>query len=282
MEINMNIKFTVEDYFKELQLMESQYGQEEELYPWVYMLLQMIESRKKEILKEDYNKLSLRLVAKATKADFTPERQLLGGIKQESGINLSFPDIAILNQNFNSKNSSLLNQLNYIHGCIECKKPNDNLPVLKSGEYNIIRNQKEKLTVKGKDNSNLSPYNNDLSQLLGELVWYSQTLLTNGLIWKYYKITNLTYSTNNKLQQLNFPLLREKLLSDKNFSFENLSVKIETKDIADLSSYYFNTAKVHTCFTSMTPFERLSTYAEWDRLIASLTSIYWQQEPTIK
>ena len=115
----MNIKFTVEDYFKELQLMESQYGQEEELYPWVYMLLQMIEIRKKEILKEDYNKLSLRLVAKATKADFTPERQLLGGIKKESGINLSFPDIAILNQNFNSKNSSLLNQLNYIHGCIE-------------------------------------------------------------------------------------------------------------------------------------------------------------------
>lgn len=78
----MNIEFTVEDYFKELQLMESQYGQEEELYPWVYMLLQMIESRKKEILKEDYNKLSLRLVAKATKADFTPERQLLGGIKK--------------------------------------------------------------------------------------------------------------------------------------------------------------------------------------------------------
>ena len=28
----MNIKFTVEDYFKELQLMESQYGQEEERF----------------------------------------------------------------------------------------------------------------------------------------------------------------------------------------------------------------------------------------------------------
>ena len=26
----MNIEFTVEDYFKELQLMESQYGQEED------------------------------------------------------------------------------------------------------------------------------------------------------------------------------------------------------------------------------------------------------------
>jgi hypothetical protein len=42
----MNIEFTVEDYFKELQLMEAQYGQEEELYPWIYMLLQMVESKK--------------------------------------------------------------------------------------------------------------------------------------------------------------------------------------------------------------------------------------------
>ena len=35
----MNIEFTVEDYFKELQLMEAQYGQEEELYPWIYRWL---------------------------------------------------------------------------------------------------------------------------------------------------------------------------------------------------------------------------------------------------
>ena len=52
MEINMNIKFTVEDYFKELQLMEAQYGQEEELYPWIYMLLQMVESKKCSTRKE--------------------------------------------------------------------------------------------------------------------------------------------------------------------------------------------------------------------------------------
>ena len=43
----MNIEFTVEDYFKELRVMENYYGQEEELYPWMYMLLQMIEFRKK-------------------------------------------------------------------------------------------------------------------------------------------------------------------------------------------------------------------------------------------
>ena len=60
MEINMNIEFTVEDYFKELQLMESQYGQEEDLYPLIYMLLQMAECRKKHILEEQYNPLSIR------------------------------------------------------------------------------------------------------------------------------------------------------------------------------------------------------------------------------
>ena len=35
----MKIEFTVEDYFNELRVMENYYGQEEELYPWMYMLL---------------------------------------------------------------------------------------------------------------------------------------------------------------------------------------------------------------------------------------------------
>ncbi len=65
MEINMNIEFTVEDYFKELQLMESQYGQEEDLYPLIYILLQMAECRKKHILEEQYNPLSIRDVHNA-------------------------------------------------------------------------------------------------------------------------------------------------------------------------------------------------------------------------
>lgn len=47
----MKIEFTVEDYFNELQSMEKYYGQEEELYPWIYMLLQMVEIREKNILK---------------------------------------------------------------------------------------------------------------------------------------------------------------------------------------------------------------------------------------
>ena len=50
----MKIEFGVQEYFNELKLMDVQYGQEEELYPWIYMLLQMAECRKKEILKEWY------------------------------------------------------------------------------------------------------------------------------------------------------------------------------------------------------------------------------------
>ena len=48
----MQIEFTVEEYFRELKLMQQQYGLEEELYPWMYMLLKMAEGRKKEILNE--------------------------------------------------------------------------------------------------------------------------------------------------------------------------------------------------------------------------------------
>ena len=43
----MKIEFGVQEYFNELKLMDAQYGQEEELYPWIYMLLKMAECRKK-------------------------------------------------------------------------------------------------------------------------------------------------------------------------------------------------------------------------------------------
>ena len=69
MEINMKIEFTVEDYFNELQSMEKYYGQEEELYPWIYMLLQMVEIREKNILKEDYDKLCIIDVHNAQHAE---------------------------------------------------------------------------------------------------------------------------------------------------------------------------------------------------------------------
>lgn len=60
----MSIEITVAEYFEQLLLMEQQYGQEEDLYSWIYMLLQMAEYRKKNNNKE-YNKVSIRDVHKA-------------------------------------------------------------------------------------------------------------------------------------------------------------------------------------------------------------------------
>ena len=40
----MNIEISVKEYFDELLLMEKQYGQEDEIYPWIYMLLKMADA----------------------------------------------------------------------------------------------------------------------------------------------------------------------------------------------------------------------------------------------
>ena len=56
----MKIEFTVEEYFEQLKLMEKQYGQEEDLYPWIYMLLQMAECEKQKLKPNEYKQVSIR------------------------------------------------------------------------------------------------------------------------------------------------------------------------------------------------------------------------------
>ena len=99
----MNIEFTLEDYFNELQSMEKYYGQEEELYPWIYMLLQMVEIRKKNILKEDYNNLCIIDVhnAQHAKGDYDLKKLMQGHVT----------DFAIVDPNSDS-----------VCGCVEIKK----------------------------------------------------------------------------------------------------------------------------------------------------------------
>ena len=134
----MNIEFTVEEYFNELQLMESQYGQEEDLYPWIYMLLQMVECRKKNILDKQYNPLSIRDVHKAQsvskpndKSDESDKK--LYAIKKALTEKHGVPDLAILD--IQGKN------LNFL-GCIEIKKcpsfvelMNESLFLIKEGVF---------------------------------------------------------------------------------------------------------------------------------------------------
>lgn len=92
--LSMNIEFSVEEYFHELMLMDEQYGQEEELYPWIYILLQMVECRKREILKTLYRSVSIRDVHNL---EISENSEKLSPIKKNLRAQKGVPDIAILN-----------------------------------------------------------------------------------------------------------------------------------------------------------------------------------------
>ena len=116
----MKIEFGVQEYFNELKLMDAQYGQEEELYPWVYMLLQMAECRKKEILKEWYQGVSIRDVHKAVQKK---DNELIKLLRQKKG----FPDHVLLERKYGEYK---------ILGCSEIKNKEINL--IKK-QYNIVK-----------------------------------------------------------------------------------------------------------------------------------------------
>lgn len=102
----MKIEFGVQEYFNELKLMDAQYGQEEELYSWVYMLLQMAECRKKEILKEWYQGVSIRDVHNGVRAEGNEIKKKL---RSKNG----FPDHVFFERKCDKY---------YILGCSEIKK----------------------------------------------------------------------------------------------------------------------------------------------------------------
>lgn len=112
----MNINITVEDYFKDLKLMEQQYGQEEELYPWIYMLLQMVEQKKREKLNNSYKRISIRDVhnwkKKGAPKDMVEgsKKNILNTIGSENG---GPPELLF----FDYMTSKYL-------GCVEIKKMN--------------------------------------------------------------------------------------------------------------------------------------------------------------
>lgn len=108
------------------------------------------------------------------------------------------------------------------------------------------------------------PFDPDISEIIGELLWYGQVLYTNGLIWKYFKITKLNYSDESN--NLNLIELRKKLLHDKSFVFENLAFEIDVAEIADFTDKYPNSEVAST---------------EWNKLIDALAKIDWRQDPTV-
>ena len=126
----MYIKFTVKEYFWELKLMQQQYGLEEELYPWMYMLLKMAEGRKKEILGKQYLDISIRDVHNwknhgRKNADQLPKEKK--EMENQLSLQQGPPDIAILS--VDEKKIQFL-------GCVEVKYIKSGLN-LEEGKFKI-------------------------------------------------------------------------------------------------------------------------------------------------
>lgn len=191
---------TLKQYMRELWLMDRQYGQEEELYPLVNMLL-----------REGGNteNLSIRDVHRA--GTCIAGRRFIYGYA-------SFPDLAILGEEF--ENTDEKSNLNYLFGCVETKISKD----VKSTEKQELEeltqflegDGKREITCEKEDNHYIlsakeSRYHItcsdklwNLGQILGELLWYGKVLYTNGLVWKYIKVTECMCKENkiNNIQEL--------------------------------------------------------------------------------
>lgn len=179
--LSMNIEISAENYISELKLMHKQYGQEEDLYPWVYMLLKM-----------NNNLHSVRLIA-----DSNGDKNVKNYYKGYVG----FPDMVILNENFN-KNDDIKTGLANICGCVEVKKIYDLLADFKEG-VNVISVEKGEVNFDGRRNNNdekciyKGKKASKIGQLLGELLWYGKVLYTNGLAWKCLELVDKSKKSIN-------------------------------------------------------------------------------------
>ena len=136
----MVVDFSVEEYFHQLKLMEEQYGQEEDLYPWIYMLLQMAEQKKKEKAKlegTEYNPVSIRDVHNAqsgAKSIVNPRAKI---IKENFLQKSSYPDFAVFSEWKEDKDNN--EEKCEVLGCIEIKPfTNDkNFLSIHESEYSL-------------------------------------------------------------------------------------------------------------------------------------------------
>lgn len=311
----MSIEITAAEYFEQLLLMEQQYGQEEDLYPWIYMLLQMMEN-KRQLVDKSYKGVSIRYIAGGSKADTVIGRNQISAF----GV---FPDIAILDKDFiaistkggierkqleeikgidgivkylehpkrkgakritipeleiNNKIRKFCfeNNMNKIYGCIEAKPINAELKEL---------------------NEDLSSYTyesiigskglNTIGELIFELMWYGKVIYTNGLEWRCLELTGISCCENfrkelfDKINKIGCGEGEKKKLEEK-FNVLNEYIKnhpelrVICNKIADLRKCYNHYKRVVKGNE-----EKINDFVsiEWDNLINGLSAIQWLTQP---
>lgn len=176
---------SLQEFRSELELMKKQYGQEEELYPYIYMLLREAGFTQK---------YSVRSVASARRAKSVEGRELLMGYA-------AFPDIAIVDKSFLDKKEGYqpAAEIKKIYCCVEAKKTNETLLDIK-GDIKIDSEKKATITNSSQQSPivvNLCKSNGKATaygELIGELLWYGRVIYTNGREWKYLEINNFNNS----------------------------------------------------------------------------------------
>lgn len=217
---------TLEEYMRELILMSRQYGQEEELYPLINMLLRE---------NDNVRHLSVRDVHKSGSTGI--RKDMLYGY-------VSFPDLAILDENnsfplygniYDKKMPEGFNrneQLKKIHGCVEIKKWIDIKEKTKNDkciEVNKYIDTDEKVINYIKTKKGDIKTIGDFEQVVGELLWYGKVLYTNGFHWHYLEIK--TTKKVNIVKQIN-----KYNTEIKNIEKEINSSKKEKKETKELNN----------------------------------------------
>lgn len=202
----MNIEISVREYFEELQLTEKQYGQEEELYPWIYMLLKMVECKKKNDA-DYYEGISIRDVHKMCKSEKLSDTQknIRSILTNDKGV----PDMAIID-----KNSE------HILGCIEIKtfivnRFQDLIP----GSYTEEKDEKGKTQfLPQSDSTNKQkPLN---KQLITQVKNCKKVIYTNGLLFYMLKEKSNTEITVELIGDLEKSF---EFFKTENESFDNMN-----------------------------------------------------------
>jgi hypothetical protein len=122
----------------------------------------------------------------------------------------------------------------------------------------------------------------DEGQFLGELLWYGKVLYTNGVIWKYYKLSEETETINNirknYISSINENNLPEGTFEHKTWIFEQCkerTLKMISKDIGDLTKIY-NKIKDNTSMPAFNEFNS-QDYQEWKNFKTNLAAIDWTE-----
>lgn len=304
----MKIEITMQEYFEELKLMEQQYGLEEDLYPWIYMLLKMAENRKKDILNEKYKDISIRDVHKWNRSTVSDKikgnrKEIMEEILSKKG---GPPDIALIDIETNS-----------FLGCVEikafkAKNKYVSLMVPKCEMYKWegcrYRYEYKYTFIDEVEKDNITSLENELENCKIISFEGKKYILINSNeenLQKNIQNKNIVFSFNKKLEKISYDekvqdnqdkldkggkeqiikhlvrfkkvlytngleFYQLKLESNSEINYGDIELSIKVKELANLHPFYEEYKKNRECVNVL-----LKANAEWDRLIAGLMSINW-------